>query len=126
MKTIKQTYIVDAPVAKVWQAFINPEIIEQWGGGPAKMSEAEGFEFKLWGGDIHGTNTNVVREKLLAQDWYGGKWDAPSKLSFKFSEKDGKTIIKMVHADVPDDNAKDIADGWRDYYLGPLKDLLEQ
>ncbi len=125
MKTIKQTYVINAPITKVWQAFVNPSVIEQWGGGPAKMSVEEGFEFKLWGGDIYGTNTKVITEKLLQQDWYGGKWDTPSKLSFSFSENDGNTEIKMIHTDVPDDAAKDIEQGWREYYLGPIKELLE-
>lgn len=126
MKTIKQTYVINAPTTKVWQAFVNPSVIEQWGGGPAKMSEEEGFEFKLWGGDIYGTNTKVVTEKLLQQDWYGGKWNTPSKLSFKFSEIDGKTTVDMVHSNVPDKYAKDIDQGWRDYYLGPIQELLEK
>lgn len=125
MKSIKQTYLINAPISKVWQAFIDPKIIEQWGGGPAKMDDKEGSEFSLWGGDIYGTNTRVVKEKLLEQDWYGGKWDAPSKLSFGFTSKGDKTEVRMVHKDVPGNEAKDIDQGWKDYYLGPLKELLE-
>jgi activator of HSP90 ATPase len=125
VKTIKQTYIVNAPANKVWQAFVDPKIIEQWGGGPAKMNDKEGTNFSLWDGDIHGTNTKVIDQKLLEQDWYGGEWDAPSKISFHFAFKHGKTEIEMVHSNVPDNAAKDIDQGWKDYYLGPIKVLLE-
>jgi hypothetical protein len=31
----------------------------------------------------------------------------------------------LIHEDIPDENVKDINDGWKDYYLGPLNDYLE-
>jgi len=90
------------------------------------MSTKEGSEFSLWGGDIYGTNTKVVENKLLEQDWFSGhKWQRPSKVSFGLSQKDGVTEIKLVQTDIPDDEADDIDQGWKDYYLGPLKELLE-
>lgn len=126
MKQIEQTYIVKAPINKVWQALVDPKVIDKWGGGPAKMSANEGSEFSLWGGDIYGTNTKVVANKLLEQDWFGGKWDQSSKVSFRLSVNGDQTQVKLVQINVPDENAKDIAQGWKDYYLGPLKELLEQ
>lgn len=125
MKTIKQKYLVNAPLEKVWQALVDPKEISKWGGGPAKMSEEENFEFSLWGGDIYGTNIKVVKEKKLVQDWYGGKWEKPSKVTFNLEEKGGKIEIELIHEDIPDSEAADIDDGWKRYYLGPLKDLLE-
>ncbi len=52
MKVIKQTYIIKAPLEKVWNALTDPKIIEKWGAGPAIMDSKEGTEFSLWGGDI--------------------------------------------------------------------------
>ncbi len=63
MKVIKQTYHVKSPVQDVWQALIDPKVIDDWGGGPSKMSEMVGFEFELWGGDIHGKNIEVIPNK---------------------------------------------------------------
>ncbi len=67
MKTIKQTYRIKASIQKVWRAFVDPKLIEQWGGGSAKMNDEVGFKFTLWGGDIHGTNTEVIK---LYQPYY--------------------------------------------------------
>lgn len=125
MKQIEQTYHINAPVTKVWQALVDPAVVEQWGGGPATMSVREGSKFSLWGGDIHGTNTKVVEHKLLEQDWFSGKWDKPSKVSFQLKDNGDSTEVTLVHTDVPDDEVKDIAAGWKDYYLGPIKELLE-
>lgn len=63
MKIIKKTYTINAPIEKVWDALVNPSTINKWGGGPSKMSSAKSFEFELWGGDIYGTNTKVVKKQ---------------------------------------------------------------
>ncbi len=125
MKTIQKTYRVHAPIEKVWDALVQPKIIQQWSGSSAKMEAKEGFNFKLWNGDIHGKNITVQKNKELVQEWFGGDWDNPSLAMFTLSEKDGVTTVKFVNTNVPDDAAKDIDDGWDRYYLGPIKKLLE-
>lgn len=126
MKTIKQTYLINASRQDVWQALIDPEIIDKWGGGPTRMNDRVGTEFSLWGGDIYGKNIKVVDGKELIQEWFGGKWENPSKVTFTLKEKDGAIEIDLLHEGVPDKEAKDIYQGWKTYYLGPLKKLLEK
>ncbi len=127
MKIIKQTYNIKAPVEKVWQALVDPKIINKWGGGPAaKMDDKVGTEFKLWGGDIRGKNTKVVKKVELAQNWISGDWPTPSKLVFKLSAVKGGTQVDLIQTGVPAEDIDDIADGWKEYYLGPLKDFLEK
>ena len=125
MKTIRQEYQINAPVEKVWKALTVPEVIEKWGGGPSKMMAEELSEFELWGGDIHGKNTEVVENKKLVQDWYSGDWPKPSRVTFVLTSKDGETLVSLVHENVPDEEEKDIAYGWNRYYLGQIKKLLE-
>ena len=126
MKQIKQSYVINAPAVDVWQAFIEPKMINTWGGGPAKMDDVEGSKFSLWDGNIFGTNTKVVKHKLIEQDWFSGKdWPEPSQVSFSFKEVDGKTTVELIHRNIPDSDAKDIEQGWKDYYLGPIQQLVE-
>ena len=61
----------------------------------------------------------------MEQEWFSGKWKKPSKLRFELSEKDGKTKVSLAHANVPSEELDDIDKGWDDYYLGPIKNLLE-
>ena len=125
MKIIRQVYKIKAPVEKVWEAFVNPREIEKWGGGSAKMEGKAGFKFSLWGGEIFGVNTKVVKNKLLEQDWYGGKWEAPSKVKFEFTYKDNVTSVVLMHSAMPASETDNLADGWKDYYMGPMKEYLE-
>jgi uncharacterized protein YndB with AHSA1/START domain len=124
-RTIKQKYLIKAPIEKVWEALTEAKEIEKWGGGPAHMRAEENYAFSLWGGDIHGKNVKVVKNKILKQEWYSGEWKKPSIATFDLSEKGGKTKIILTHTDVPEDEIKDVSDGWKDYYIGPLQKLLE-
>lgn len=125
MKSIKQTYAINASIDKVWDAFVNPNIIDKWGGGPARMSDRKGFEFELWGGEIYGKNIEVVKHKKLVQEWFSGKWDKPSIVTFLLSFSGNKTTVELIHTDIPDNEADDISKGWKDYYMIPLKQLVE-
>jgi len=125
MKNIEQTYKIKAPINKVWQALVDPTVIEQWGGGPAKMSSREGSKFSLWGGDIHGTNTKIVDNKVLEQNWFSGDWVEASEVKFELSSDGDTTIVKLTHTNVPESDSKDIDQGWKDYYLNAIKELLE-
>ena len=89
------------------------------------MDDKVGTEFVLWGGDIHGTNTRVVKEKMLVQDWYGGDWPEPSRVKFTIASEERGTKVILVHDGIPDDEVDSIRNGWRDYYLGPMKEFLE-
>jgi activator of HSP90 ATPase len=124
VKTIEQTYIVNAPVHKVWQALVDPRLIEVWSESPADMRAEEGYKFSLWDGDFHGTNTKIVKDKLLEQDWFGGAWDEPSKVRFELLAKGSKTELRLTQTHVPDIDAADIDDGWKEYYLGPLQAMF--
>jgi len=125
MKTIKQKYKIKAPVEKVWQALVDEKIINEWGGGPAKMDDKEGTRFKLWGGDIYGINTKVIKNKELSQDWFQEGWKEPSRVVFKLSAKGKQTEVVLIHKNVPDEDMVSIEEGWKEYYLGPIKSYLE-
>jgi activator of HSP90 ATPase len=126
MKNIKQVYKIKAPIKEVWQALINPKIIAKWGGGPAKMTPKEGANFTLWGGDILGKNIKVVKEKELTQEWLEKGWKKPSEVTFKLIEGQNQTKVILIHKNIPGERAADISQGWKDYYLGLMKEYLEK
>ncbi len=89
------------------------------------MSEKTGEEFSLWGGEVHGKNIEVVVNKKLVQEWSSGNWPSPSIATFVLTEKNGSTVLKLLHNKIPDGEAPDIDDVWDLYYLGEIKRLLE-
>ena len=126
MGIVKKEYKISAPIGEVWKALIQPEIIAEWGGRPIKMDAKVGTEFKLWDGDIHGKNIEVIKEKKLVQEWFSGEWPKPSIVTFILQIQDHETILELEHINVPDEEVDDIDQGWNDYYIGPMKELLEK
>jgi activator of HSP90 ATPase len=128
MKTIKQTYHIKSSIDEVWKALVDEKYINGWGGGPSKMKALVGFEFSLWGGSIWGKNIEVIPNKKLVQKWFSDedkKWKNPSVATFNLSKDANGVKLELIHKDIPIENSQDIDDGWKDYYLGPLKDYLE-
>lgn len=128
MKTIKQTYLIYASLEDVWQALVNPKYINGWGGGPAKMDDKVGTKFSLWNGSIWGTNKEIVPHEKLVQEWYSEekrKWVQPSIATFTLRQEKKNIRLELVHEDIPDEYTKSIEEGWKKYYLGPLKRYLE-
>ena len=125
MKSFTKTYTIRASVHDVWKALTDPQMIDAWGGGPVKIEAKAGTKFSLWGGDIHGTNTKVISEKKLVQDWYSGNWENPSAVTFALDGNEKQTRVKLTHTGIPDSEFADIKSGWDDYYMEPLKKLVE-
>jgi uncharacterized protein YndB with AHSA1/START domain len=126
MKTIHQTYEIKAPIEKVWEALVDPKVIEKWSGATAKMDDKEGFKFELWDNEIFGTNTEVIKEKKLVQEWYDEKDGKPTTVTFTLNQKDDTTTLELLHQNVPEEKFESLSDGWNGYYLGEIKKLLEK
>ena len=124
MRSIKQKYEMKASPEEVFTALTDPAVIERWSGASATMDDREGTEWSLWDGSIHGKNLEVVPNEKLVQDWYGGKWDKPSKVTFSLERSDEGTLVNLIHENVPDNEIDDIDDGWIRYYLGPMQEMF--
>jgi activator of HSP90 ATPase len=126
MASFSQTYIILASVHEVWQAIVDPEKINAWGGGPAVMDDKVGTEFELWGGDIWGKNIEVVHHKKLKQEWFAGEWDQPSIVTIDMTGASHQTTIVLTHDQVPDEEQASLEAGWKDSYFEPIKNFLEK
>ncbi len=89
MKILYQVHRIQAPVEKVWQALIDPNTIDKWGGGPAIMSEKQGEESTLCGNEIYGTNIKAAKPYFLEQEWFGGNLDKPSRATLQYQRNSG-------------------------------------
>lgn len=129
MKMLQQSYSINATLDDVWLALVDPKEIDAWGGGPVKMNEKVGTKFSLWGGSIWGKNIESIHEKKLVQEWYSEEdepWEQPSLVTFTLHKEKTGVRLELAHKDIPDAYEKSIAEGWREYYLGPLKKYLEE
>ncbi|MGQ0829717.1 MAG: SRPBCC domain-containing protein, partial [Bacteroidota bacterium] len=109
-----------------FEALVNPEIIQNWSQDEAKMGPEVGAKFSLWGGQMFGTNLEVVKNKKLVQEWCYDQWEKPSKVTFTLKTKGKKTIVDLLHEEVPEKSVNNISDGWDAFYLGAIKKMFEE
>lgn len=111
---------------EVFAALTNPFQIELWTGYPADMKPESGYEFSLWGGDISGVNLEIVPNRLLVQEWFFGENESPSIVHIRLNkEPGGQTSVRLEHSNIPEEVYDEITEGWKHYYLGAIKDMLE-
>lgn len=109
----------------MWEALVNPVLINEWGAGPAKMSDKVGFKFSLWNREVFGKNLEVKPRKMIVQEWVFGK-SKPSRVQISLTYENQRTYIDLLHEDVPDKERDKINKGWKDFYFGPLRDWVEK
>lgn len=114
-----------ADLEEVFAALTNPFQIELWSGYPADMKPEAGYVFSLWEGDITGVNLEVVPNKRLVQEWFFGEQDEQSIVRITLKKAGGRTLLDLNHTNIPEDVYEEITEGWRDYYLGSVKSMLE-
>ena len=122
---IAKAYHIDAAPLAVWRALVDPQMIEAWGGGPVVMTDEPDSRFTLWGGDVYGTVLSVDPGVRLVEEWYAGPWPHPSTVTFSLEQEEGGTLLQLQQTGVPDEEVADVDAGWDEYYVGPMKQLLE-
>lgn len=125
-KTIKKVYKISATVDQVWQALVDQKVIDEWEVDQVRwipmqeqtlscgMEISTGKISKLYLKVSLSRNGLVVTGRNLLQ-------------SLLLSKKDNSdTILELEQIDVPDEEFEDIKSGWDDYYMGPMKQMLEK
>lgn len=124
MKTFKKTFKINAETSDVYSALTNPYTIELWSGYSAVMSEEPGSEFSLWEGDITGRNLEFVQDKKIVQEWYFDDQPEKSVVTITLQPDKDDSVVIVEHTNIPDEDFADIAEGWREYYIGAIMSFL--
>lgn len=123
-KTLKLSRKIKGTTEEVYRAFTNPFTIQLWSDLPAIMEETPGTEFSILDGSIEGRNIEFVKDQMITQVWYFGD-DAESTVTIKFTPENHYTNVYVEQTNIPDDDYNDILAGWKESYLGAIKDFFE-
>lgn len=124
MPVIHKTYEINASAEEVFEALLNPELIQTWSGDEVQMNAKVGGAFSLWGGQLFGLNLEIVKNKKLVQEWSYDQMVEASKVTFTVTTKGKRTILDLVHEDVPEKSFNSLSEGWDMYYLGAIQDMF--
>ena len=127
VKTIVQQVKFKAPPEKLFDTYLDSKKHGAATGSPAKVSAKPGSDFMAWDGYISGKLVATVPKSFVAQTWRAADWrksDPDSFLILHFEKDKGGSLLTMVHAGVPDDQADNLDQGWKESYWTPWKAYL--
>jgi activator of HSP90 ATPase len=127
-KAIKQTVTFKTTPHAIYEALMDEKKHAAFTGGEAKISRKAGGKFSIYGGDIEGKNLELITDQKIVQSWRYSDWPEGhySTATFTLEPIEKGTRLTFSQTDVPDDKYEDIKQGWKDYYWGPMKEMLEK
>jgi uncharacterized protein YndB with AHSA1/START domain len=122
---------IAAPVKAVWAHLTTAAGLVQWIGPDATADPVPGGELR-WthpdGSTVAGRFLEVVphRRVVFSYGWEDGRMGVPggsTRVEIDLIEKDGATLLRLVHHGLPPETVDDHELGWS-YFLGVLRDAL--
>jgi activator of HSP90 ATPase len=124
--TIRQKITLRISPERLFSLFLDGKEHAAFTGAPARISKKAGASFRVMD-FATGRNLQLVPGKQIVQSWRADDWgssDPDSLLILNFAKAPGGATLEMIHAGVPEREAKNLDEGWRDYYWKPLKSYL--
>lgn len=122
-ESVRHLFIVAAPVAKVYSAWLDSIEHSQMTGGEAHCNDVEGDDFTAWDGYITGKNISLTPNSLIQQSWRTSEFDdkdEDSKLELQFKECEDGCEITLVHTNIPQGQTQ-YENGWIESYINPMR-----
>ncbi len=125
VEDIVQVEVIRAPRKEVFKALTDSRIIDEWGGGPARIQLKPNGRYSLWDGEMYGIVREVEFPGRFVHTLREADWDSScldSLVTWTLKENPRGTELTLRHSGLPSRKVHDIhTDGWGDYFLGPLK-----
>jgi uncharacterized protein YndB with AHSA1/START domain len=126
MEPIRQTYLINASPAQVWQALTEDVVIQKWSAAAAAFVPQAGMDYSLLDGTIVGKIVEVVPNKKLVQTWKPNDWTIDnSVVTFTLTPVGKKTRVDLLHENVEEFDYEGTSEGWDIYYLGAIQRMFE-
>ncbi len=86
-----------------------------------KVSASDGY--------ISARNVLLIKGKKIVQEWTTSEWPTgypPSTLELDLKKVAEGTELTMTHSKVPEEQADDYAEGWKEYYWDPMVEYFQK
>ncbi len=123
-ESIKLSAVVPATPQRVYEAWMSSKEHASFTGGAAVITARAGGKFTAWDGYILGVTEALEPGKRIVQSWRSTDFpaDAPdSRLEVLLEPSPRGTRVTLLHTNIPDGQAEELKQGWKDYYFTPMK-----
>jgi len=129
VRTIKQKVVIPASPKEVYEAYVDPKKHSEFTGSKATGKPVVGGKFTAWDGYIFGKYLELDDGKRVVQEWTSTDFpegSGPSRLELCFNKVPKGTELIMVQSNVPEEQADEAAEGWKEWYWNPLKEYFSK
>jgi uncharacterized protein YndB with AHSA1/START domain len=127
-KPLTLSVFIPAPPQAVYRAWLDSEQHTQFTGSPALIDPREGGEFTAWDGYIRGTILELDPDRRILQAWRTTDFsdqDSDSRVEIHLEEAGGGANLRLLHSQIPDNQADGYAQGWQEYYFDPILEYFK-
>lgn len=129
-ETIRQSALLNVEPKVVYDLWFDSSTHEELTGKPTDITKKVGSDYTLLNGYFDGKlelmhmNKRIIH--TLRSDDYTSE-DVDSTLEVLLDvDKNGKTKVTIIHADLPDGEGKKYRKIWRDNYISKLKEFFKK
>lgn len=120
--------MLPATPEQMYNAWMTSAPHAKFTGEEAQINPNVGGKFTTFGGWATGENVELIAGKKIVQTWRADDWPAGaiSTVTVQLIKAPKGTKVLFSQTGIPANKAKDIAQGWREYYWEPLKTFFEK
>lgn len=110
----------------IYESLLIPARVKAYSGGDSEISPEQGAKFKLFGASVTGENIELIPNKKIVQKWRMSSWkeDLYSTVTIELEDKNGKTVLKLEHTGVPEDDLERTRIGWNENFFRRIKGIF--
>lgn len=119
--------VLPATPEEVYTAWMDSYEHSAFTGGEAEIDPAVGGTFTAWDGYITGTTLELESSTRIVQSWRTTEFpdNAPDSRIEVLLAAEGKACkLTLIHTEIPDGQAAQYDQGWKEYYFEPMTDYF--
>lgn len=119
--TLKPAF--SASPEELYRIFTNEGMVAAWSRSKPELEVKTGGKFKLFGGNISGSFTELNENKNIKMKWRLKEWkpDHYADLTLDFVPEDTQTVMVTKWVGVPVDQRDRVEANFENYYVKPIK-----
>lgn len=120
----------DTNASFLYKFFLDSKLHTEVTKSKAVINNKIGGTFTAWDGYIKGKIVSLEKNKKIVQKWRTtefNKNDKDSTLEITIEEIDkNKSKLILKHNEIPEGTEEEYKNGWKEYYIKPLKKFIRE
>jgi uncharacterized protein YndB with AHSA1/START domain len=119
---VEEVYAV--PPERIYEAWLDADAHGQFTGAKAAIDAKVGGKHTAHDEYIWGTFLELEHGRRIVQAWRTTEFPAEahdSRVEVLLDQTEGGTRVTIIHSNIPEGQGEKYREGWREFYLEPLK-----